>query len=263
MTEDKIVDRVRKLLELASSDNPNEAENAAKQAQLLMTKHNISQAMLQVQAADEETEESPEEGVLHRHSASTMPQWKINLGACMARVNQCEILINGNALLIVGRPADADTVRYLLSYVCEQVDTFTQRERRLLGAPGRTYLNNFRLGMVERVNARLREAQKEARATMKQEAAAGDDMGTGTALVVVNKALARIDARAKAASDSISARQELPKGHPDKIGSGRSRGRASFDAEGRQSGRRAGDKIDLGGRSAGSLGSGNRKALGS
>jgi hypothetical protein len=253
MTEqDKILDRVRKLLELAKSDNVNEAGNAAKQAQILMSRHAITEAMVDVEADDDEAMEEIETGLLHREGRQ-LATWKGRLGMVMCEVNQCKCYRNGPSLRIIGRPSDATTVRYLFSYVAREIERLCAQEADLRGNPGRTWRNNFRLGATEEVNRRLREAHKEARAAMKQEAQDGDTLGNGVALVRVNSALAKLDARQEAAEDYGKRVLKLRKG---------SGSHSRYDSDGRAAGKRAGASIDLGGARAG-LGSGERRKLGS
>ncbi len=255
--EDKIVDRVRKLLELANSDNVHEAGSAAKQAQILMSKHNISEAMVSVEA-DADEQEDLEVDMLHQHGGRQLPSWKGRLGVVMCEVNQCHCYRtegrDGMELRIIGRPSDAATVRYLFSYVVREIERLTQQESDNRGGAGRTWLNNFRLGAMQEVNNRLREADKEARAAMKQDADAQDDLGTGTALVVVNSAIAKLEERRKEAV--VYGKKKL--GLVATSGS-----RSRYDSGARAAGKRAGASIDLnsGGGRAG-LGRGNRKALG-
>lgn len=253
MTEqEKILDRVRKLLELASSDNVHESASATKQAQVLMSKHSISQAMLDIGMDDDETAEAVEDDLLHRHSSRQMPSWKGRLGVVMCEVNQCKCYRrHGGALKIIGRPSDAATVRYLFSYVVREIDRLTNLEASYRGSPGRTWCNNFRIGAVTEVNERLREAAKEARADMKRDADAGDSLGNGTALVRVNNAIAKLDDR-KQAADNFGKRIGLR---------ARSGSRSRFDGNARNAGRKAGASINLNGSRGGSLGSGTRRAL--
>lgn len=247
---DAIVDRVRKLLELSKSDNVNESANAAKLAQKLMTEHTITEAMIAVKSADGETEESIEEGALHKHSTNSMPTWKMNLGGSVSRANQCRILIGDNYLTIVGRPSDAAKSRFLFSHVADEIDRLAKQERVELGAPGRTYLNNFRLGAVDAVTGRLYEAEKEARAEAMQKAQSEDTMGTGSPLAIVSKALARIDQRRDESDAYVKANS----------GGTRQTGSSAFDGAARAAGRRAGKEIDLGGQRE-ALGPGQRRRL--
>lgn len=244
------LDQVRKLLELSKDNaNVNEASAAAAQAQRLMSKHSITEAMLDV-SPDED--EDIEVDTLHKHGSNSLPSWKGQLGVVMAEVNQCVCYRSGSELRIIGRPSDANTVRYLFSYVVREVDRLTKQESNLRGNPGRTWCNNFRLGAVTEINRRLREAEKEARASMKQEADASDTMGTGVALVRVNNALQKLDDRSAAAQQYGKKKLKLRSG-------GRSSSR--FDAGARAAGKRAGASINLNGGGRAGLGAGARAAL--
>jgi hypothetical protein len=201
--------------------------------------------MVAVQASDGATEdtqnENVETGALHRHSARSVPTWKIHLGTAVTRANNCRVLVGRGYLTIVGCPSDSDNARFIFAHVAEEIDRLTLRESRLLGKPGRTYLNNFRLGCVEAVKERLQEATREARAEAKQRADQSDTLGNGAALVLVNRAIERIDQRKKLADGWV---QKHCKGKKV-IASTR------YDAMGRDAGRRAGQNIDLGGQRPG------------
>jgi len=263
--QDRKLDQVRKLLELAKSDNVNEASNAAAQAQRLMSKFSITEAMIEVEAADGETEstdsESPEEDLLHRHQSNAMPTWKINLAVGLTGANQCRVLVNRNALKIVGRPSDASTVRYLFSYVVREIDRLTKCESALRGSPGRTWCNNFRLGAVSEVSRRVREAANAARKEARHEADAGDTLGNGAALVRVDNALARLQQHTKDAEAAVQ-RIINPKGRKNGGRTHQSSG-SRFDSGGRAAGRRAGASIDIGAGGRAPLGAGSRGALNS
>lgn len=250
--DDKKLDQVRKLLELSKHNtNVNEASAAAAQAQRLMSKYAISEAMLDVSPDDDEASEQIEVDTLHKHGSRSLPTWKGSLGVVMAEVNQCKCYRLGNELRIIGRPSDAATVRYLFSYVAREIDRLTAEESSLRGNPGRTWCNNFRLGAVSEINKRLEAAESDARAAMKQEADASDDMGTGAALVRVNNAIAKLDKRSEAVEDYGKRKLHLRSG-----GSRRSR----YDAGARAAGKRAGARINLD-RGGAALGSGNSRKL--
>lgn len=235
MTDDKITARIRDLLKLASSDNVHEAGNAAAQAQALMSKYAITEAMVDVGADADELEEVIEVGLLHKHDAQNMPSWKRTLCTVMCKVNQCHGYSFGNELRIIGRPGDATTVRYLFSYVSREINRLADVEAELRGSPGRTWKNNFRLGAVQEVNSRLREAFKGVRAQMKQDADRGDTMGTGTALACVNDALAKLDTR----------RENAVQYGKKKLGLRTIRRSSARSLDGREAGKRAGANINL------------------
>lgn len=241
MTEDKITARIRDLLRLSKSDNVHEAGNAAAQAQTLMSRHSITEAMVDVGADADETEEAIEVGLLHKHDAKNMPSWKRSLCNTMCEVNQCHGYSHGNELRIIGRPGDATTVRYLFSYVSREIDRLADQEAALRGTPDRTWKNNFRIGAMREVNSRLREAFAGVRAKMRQDADRNDTMGNGSALVLVTNALTKLDTRRE------NAREYGKK----KIGLRSISRRSKYSEDGREAGKRAGASIDFNrGRSA-------------
>jgi hypothetical protein len=246
---EKALDKVRKLLELAKSDNVNEAGNAAAMAQELMSKHAISEAMLDVSP---DSDEAIEHDVLHQGFGTQLPTWKGQLGVTLSEVNQCKCFRSGPALNIIGRPSDANTVRYLFGYIAREIDRLAIIESRLRGNVEKTWLNNFRLGAVSEVNRRLQEAHAAAKAAMRREADASDTLGTGTALMRVNNALVKMGQHAGAIQAYGERNLRLRKG---------SASHSRYDHGARQAGKRAGATIDLNNGSKASLGSGARGAL--
>lgn len=85
---------------------------------------------------------------------------------------------------------------------------------------------------------------------MRREADAGDTLGSGTALVLVNNALAKLDARG-AAVEAWRVKLELKKAKSYS---------SALDETARLAGQRAGKSIDLS-NAKGALGSGSRKGL--
>jgi hypothetical protein len=250
-SKEKAIDVIRKLLELSKSENVNEAANAAEQAQILMTKHAINEAMLDVSP---DQDEGIEHDLLHGIDGKSLPTWKGQLGVVMSEVNQCLCYRNGPNLHIVGRPSDADTVRYLFTYVAKEIDRLTILESRSRGKVDKNWSNNFRLGAVGEVNRRLKEAHNAAKASMKKEADASDTMGTGVALMRVNTALKKMEEHKGDVDDY--AKKKL------KIGKGR-RTHSKYNEGARKAGRRAGAGIDLSSGSGKGLGTGEKKRLGS
>jgi hypothetical protein len=247
--DSKIIERVRKLLELANNNtNVHEAANAAAQAQVLMSRFEIGEAML---GAETDTiEEQIEADVLYAggNKAST---WRGQLAVPLCEVNSCGVYRSGGDLRIFGRPSDASKVRYLFAYVAREIERLCKEAAAERGAPGRTWCNSFKLGASSEIGRRLREADREARAAMKREADAGDSLGTGTALVLVNTALAKVDARRASVVQWGKVKLHLRAG-------GVAHSRTDYGA--REAGKRAASSINLSGARA-SLGSGSRKSL--
>jgi len=229
---DKIIDRIRKLLELAKhNDNVAEAASAASAAQRLMSEHQIEQAMLEGAA-----EEPIEHDVLHDDGGRQMAWWRWVLASALCRANGCKGYSRGGGCLgIIGRPADAQTVRYLYAYLSGEIERLCDEAARERGAPGRTWRNSFRLGAATEIANRLTAMRAQVRAEHVSHLVATRSQST---------ALARIDAHALAVQ--TYAKEKL------KLRTGSASGNSRLDGGAYGAGKRAGAGIDLGrGRSAG------------
>lgn len=252
--QEKAIDRARKLLELSRSDNVNESAAALAQAQKLMSKHSITELMLSTPETELDREQI-EDGILHKEN-KPMQRWKGQLAMPLCEANQCQIYRIGAAheLHVIGRPSDAQTVRYLFSYISNEITRLCMRASGIRGNPGVRWRNDFCIGAAQEVGRRVKEAAKEARTEMKQEAYGGDSMGNGTAIVCVNNALAKLDERKTDVERWTRRNLQLRK---------QSTGGRQRDYEGRAAGKRAGGQIDLSKGGRGSLGSGARGRLAS
>ena len=243
--EEKIIDRVRKLLELGRSDNVNESAVAMAAAQKLMERHNISELMLETKAAPDE----PIEDDVLNDSNGQISKWKGTLGVVLCDCNQCVCYRSGGKLRIVGKVNDAATARYLFLYIVREIERLSWREFEARGNPGRTWRNNFCLGASRTVRERLKDAAQQVRAEMRKEAYDSDTLGNGKAIVLVNNAIVKLDQRHK---DVVQWTERL---HLRHISSAKTR----FDYDGYSAGQRAGKEIDLTDHKA--VGSGSNKSL--
>lgn len=242
MLNEKIVDKVKKLLRLAESADVNEAATAAAAAQRLMENHRIDQAMIDLDGDEGDGVEDEEIENLHDdplEASGRLGRWKSQLAMAIASINGCRIYLgrgykDGTAqttLCIVGRPSDVASVRYLFAYLSGEIERLCKLQGRGLG---RTWANSFRMGAVHTVRKRLREAQQKAR----QEARAKLKGKGTTALVKLDKALARVDERAKEVEAWMKKNMRLSSARS-------SASRRDWGAY--AAGKRAGDSIDLGG----------------
>ena len=123
-----IKDKIRKLLQLATSDNVNEAALAMSMAQNLIDKHNLEMAELS------ETQDVKFEEIIEAteplFSAGRIPGWKSILANILAVHNNCRIVIvkgmgtrseRETQLKIYGRESDIDHVRFLFAYALDQL----------------------------------------------------------------------------------------------------------------------------------------------
>jgi len=248
MNEDKLK-LIQKLLSLSQQkDSVNEASAALAQAQKLMEKYRISEAMLE--SVSVEDEEAIENDILYSSRGIRLAWWKRNLARTLAKVNGCKTYTSKNRkektsqIMVVGEPNDASTVRYMYNYIANEIDRLTKSAAAERGSPGKTWCNSFRQGAVETVCARLVEAHEEAR----QEAREGAE--GSTALVKVSSAIAKLDKKFT----------DADKWARDNLGLRKTSSRSQVDENAKKAGRRAGKKINIsGGRNK--LGKGTRGYL--
>ncbi|MSU62348.1 MAG: DUF2786 domain-containing protein [Pedosphaera sp.] len=187
MTHQEAIEKAVKLLRLAQSSNPHEAALAASRAQEIMDRFKLEGL-----SADFDPRAQPAEAIEDFRAdpldpGANVETWRARLCHHVAASNECKVYIlrtvNGSGFAIVGRASDAQTVRYLYSWLKQEVDRLACEH---CGGLGRTYWNNFRIGCVETVVERLMESRKATTEAVKAEASAAG----GLALVRVERALA-------------------------------------------------------------------------
>ena len=170
MTEDreKIVARITKLLSLATSDNVNEAEEAASKAQELLIKYNVEQNEL-----DEHIETKTEKVIEIRtpgKAGYNKIAWYSTLAWIVGRANLCEVITSGSGLIWVGRPTNIEIAQYIfenlvtdLTKICEaewESAHYTELLLKRVGkiyqlTHGKTWKNSFYHGANQSIRARL------------------------------------------------------------------------------------------------------------
>jgi hypothetical protein len=251
-TNTEVLEKIKKLLRLAASDNPNEAALAAAKAQELMDRHKLNQAMLA-------TPSEPEEGVVHFDDpddaldtfGGKRVTWKDSLSAGLAKYNGCFIYVDNRTrgeirLVIVGRPSDVQTVRYLYAFCVREIERLTRAQGP---GHGRTWTNNYRRGCVASIYEALHEQRKSFEGQARTEAAHSGS----SALVKVNTALAKIDSRYKEAEESLKKVMKLRAGKESQ---------ARHDSGAYERGKRDGATINLGAGKGLGAGAGARRQLG-
>lgn len=251
-TYEQALRQVAKLLKLAEHANtsPEEAGNAAAKAQALMTRFKIewmvATSAVNIEEPEEDVVNFADRGAsLEDEGAAKIARWKGSLAVSVATANQCKAwyctklstsFSNGRptttkkaTLELIGRPSDADAVRYLYQYLAREVERLTAIHGKGCGA---TWRNNFRMGVVETIAQKLGEEAKATRAALRTEAATGTTM----ALVLVDKALAKLDQRAIAVETYGKEKLKLR---------ARSGGQTQYDHNARSQGREAGKSIKI------------------
>lgn len=208
---DKISDKIRKLLRLSESSNVEEAANAAAAAQRLMEKHNIERAML---LGDHESWAPKLHFDAPLVTCKRVSPWHISLAQDVAMVNGCAVFVHeeqldGNlisaSICLVGTTEDVANAQHIFNFLRTEIDRLAaqygraRRERRQKN--NRTALNSFRIGAVSTIHWRLLETLEAARKSARKSAKGS------VALVRIDNAIAQLDRRidaAKALLDSAA-----------------------------------------------------------
>lgn len=237
MTRDEAMRKVASLLKLANSSNANEAALAAQRAQEIMAKFALDSAMLNLDGDKPEPDEPiidfGTKGAPLFDEGQRKSTWKIRLADHVARANGCRVYLRGPQIQVVGRASDADTVRYLFAYLSREVDRLTDRDGK---GCGQTWRNNFRLGVVDTIAEKLREAKRNVNEQARIEARAS---ANPHALVRVNTAIEKVEARSASVQKWMDTNM--------KLGKGRALGGARADGSARAAGQAAGREISMGG----------------
>lgn len=248
-TSNETLSKIAKLLRLAQSDNPHESALAAAKAQELMDRHQISKAMLEVDTTEPVDEESivhfkGDDDALYTEEGRRQT-WRGMLAATICSYNACACYYSGNALILIGRPTDVATVRYLYAYCAREIVRFVEEQGP---GHGRTWYNNYRRGCVTGIATVLGTQQRELRNAMRTEVSTGMRDG-GTAIVKVNAAITKFDDRAKETQAWVKKNLKLKMSYSS----------SKHDAGAYERGVKDGGKINLGGGKA--LGRGANKQL--
>jgi hypothetical protein len=177
MTEDKakIIDRIKKLLALATSDSIGEAASAAAKAQELMERHSIEQAMLVIDG------ESVDPAITSQtlwQGKCRVPSWILQLATGMAEINRCKLWyrssdrgeeVGGSYIKAAGTTDSLEKMSVLMDWLIQETNRLYHEEKpdNFDRGQGKRWSNAFRLGASSTIVARLKEAAAKARKEMK------------------------------------------------------------------------------------------------
>jgi hypothetical protein len=152
--DQKIHEKIRKLLALATSSNESEAAEAHKKAHALLREYNL---------AMEDIKEKPEVAGFNVAKSSREYRWKTILLNTIAEANYCELLIvrqcGESAYRLFGREHNARAAFVMYEYLVEAVNRITEAERREWVINS----NEFRLGAAMAIADKIhRSMVKEA-----------------------------------------------------------------------------------------------------
>lgn len=165
----RIVEKIKKLLNLSKSSNEHEAANAAARAAALMTEHQISVATL-------EEPDDPDDtiGTHIMDNFGKKVVWKGDLAFGVAASFGCKYYWTGGSPTMVGFKRDVDAVKYIYQYLVREINRLAEeswRDYRFAEfESARAYKTAFRKGASMIVRRRLQDARKESIEKEKQNA---------------------------------------------------------------------------------------------
>jgi Protein of unknown function (DUF2786) len=168
-----VIDKVRKLRQLATSSNPHEAEAAARVAERLLTEHKIAEAELEAEAP------GSREPVIEDTMGIFIDgdKWKSHMLFRLAThydvTNYYTHRARKKNVTLIGRASDIATVKYQYAFFASEIERLT----RTSGYAGRRALNAFRVGCSIGILRALEEAKK----------ASMEGASTSTAMVLVGR----------------------------------------------------------------------------
>ncbi len=158
---ESIITKIKALRALATSSNVHEAAAAAAQAEALLQKHRLDEAALEANSAP--TESPSEESEPLAWHTQHLSWWRVALGAALLKAHGCVGYVDTRAgrrcQVIVGRPSDVATVRYLYAWLTAEVSRLSEVHGR---GRGRSWRNSFCLGAVTAIRDAMKAATVEA-----------------------------------------------------------------------------------------------------
>jgi len=157
----KIIDKIQKLLALATSANHNEAQNAMLKAQELMVTNGLS--MQEVTGQDEK--QAVETAT---RTAKRFPWYVYKVAAILAENFRCYSIINcneyGRSINFIGLKSDVETVievyNFALTYLEAHIKAFKSRLKLQLGVDSNminAYCNDFIRGFNSGLDEKFKQ----------------------------------------------------------------------------------------------------------
>jgi hypothetical protein len=169
MERESVIDKVRKLRNLSTSSNLNEAATAARLAEKLIQEHCLAEAELEITEGSNEV--TIEDGIAVTDWNQRQTRWQNVMLTYLTQAYACEGVLRYNAdrklgFYCIGRPSDIATVRYQYAYFAVELVRLANllAPRDLNRGEGKHWHNSFYLGAVQAIGESLAAAKKEVRA---------------------------------------------------------------------------------------------------
>lgn len=254
----------RKLSGLAALANhvasdPQESAAAAAKIQALITRYGLDPQTVEAELSGNattavRTPESVETRIVYVPKGQKLSSWVNILGVAVAGVNGCvgfqSRRDNRTVLVFVGTPLRLSGAEYVLQWLINEIQQLTKAAGTTRGLRGRTALNQYRIGAVEAISKKLKEAAAAERTSMWEKAASVREADAGSALIRLDR-LAEVE---EAENTAIAAETRKLRLRATNV-------RFNRDDTARAAGRHDGRTVGLGG-GKGALGTGNGQIKG-
>ncbi|MFO0560939.1 MAG: DUF2786 domain-containing protein [Polyangiales bacterium] len=205
--DQRALDRVRKLLALATSPNAHEAASAAAHAQALIDRHRLRAILDEETAAHAGDDPITDARDQPLELARKIRPWKVLLAVTLAEHNGCVAYTlegeEGQSLVLVGRAADREAVTTLWAWLVRKIEWLSATHG---AGRSRRWHDDFRVGAVDALAKRLATPVRDAQ----------DDEAP-----LDSSALARVDmaleARAEALRSFVEGRLRLSEGRAIRV----------------------------------------------
>lgn len=165
-----VIDRIRKLMALTAERGATEAEAtlASEHVQRLLSEHNLSMAIVEMDGGDTGTGgKRTREGVSHRQ----VYKWQRELMVQLAELNFCKPLIRFqsrgwgkpdvfNGYDLIGRADNVTTTKVMFEYLLQTIERLAREEVKDSSQFFTRYAHSFKEGCSDRIIARLQEQQR-------------------------------------------------------------------------------------------------------
>jgi hypothetical protein len=157
---ERIVERLQKVLALMSSPMEGEAQAAAHKLEELLTLHNLSMADLEMKGG------SKPDVLEDKHDLGKAAfTWKLNLAEGIAKYYYCHPIVNRYAKTVrfVGRKDNVESLKMLYSWLIDQIKRISGEERKIYMQKNEEHIDplrwqvNFGIGAVSRLQEMLKE----------------------------------------------------------------------------------------------------------
>lgn len=160
-----ILEKIRKLMALATSSNPHEAAAAAAKAQALAGRYKIDMAALALEAGEKPRGFDVRNNVIWREEGTYCTGWVKSLACGVARANKLRPYFQGNTYYGVGDSGDAEVTTFLVGWLVGEVERLYKEAKPKQGkGMGKSWGASFRAGCVMTILSRLtQEAEEETK----------------------------------------------------------------------------------------------------